>query len=299
MEGNMSHVAIPLFDGESYDLWAVRMQTYLEGLDLWEVVEEDDVPLSENPTMAQMKAHKEKKTRKAKAKSCLFAGVSQMIMTRIMTLKSPKEIWEYLKAEYEGNEKIRVLERYEASIASLENTKDLSTITFTEVIHALQAQEQRRLMREDHEAVEGNLNYTEDNALIVKKNRRSKYNNTQVFPSCPHCKRKGHQPNWCWWRPDVKCHKCGQLGHVEKVCKSKDSEEDVQIVENKSDEDKSEEDLLFTTSCVTTNQSSKDWIIDSGCTNHMTHDREIFKELNKSNISKRKVIRSPLKIKYV
>ena len=103
----MSHVAIPLFDGESYDLWAVRMQTYLEGLDLWEVVEEDDVPLSENPTMAQMKAHKEKKTRKAKAKSCLFAGVSQMIMTRIMTLKSPKEIWEYLKAEYEGNEKIR------------------------------------------------------------------------------------------------------------------------------------------------------------------------------------------------
>jgi len=34
MEENMSHVAIPLFDGESYDLWAVRMQTYLEGLDL-------------------------------------------------------------------------------------------------------------------------------------------------------------------------------------------------------------------------------------------------------------------------
>jgi len=107
MEENMSHVAIPLFDGESYDLWAVRIQTYLEGLDLWEAVEEDDVPLSENPTVAQIKAHKEKKTRKAKAKSCLFAGVSQMIMTRIMTLKSPKEIWEYLKAEYEGNEKIR------------------------------------------------------------------------------------------------------------------------------------------------------------------------------------------------
>jgi len=44
---------------------------------------------------------------RAKAKSYLFIGVSQIIMTRIMTLKSPKEIWEYLKAEYEGNEKIR------------------------------------------------------------------------------------------------------------------------------------------------------------------------------------------------
>jgi len=55
---------------------------------------------------------------------------------------------------------------------------------------------------------------------------------------------------------------------VEKVCKSKDSQEDVQIVE-----DKSEEELLLSTSCVITNESSKDWIIDSGCRNHMTHDR--------------------------
>jgi len=81
--------------------------------------------------------------------------------------------------------------------------------------------------------------------------------------------------------PNVKCHKRGQLGHVEKVYKSKDSQEDIQIVE-----DKSKEELLLTTSCVTTNESTKEWIIDSSCTNHMTHDREIFKELNKSNISK-------------
>ena len=52
MERNMSHVVIPLFDGESYDLWAVRMQIYLDGLNLWEVMEKDDVPLSENLTVA-------------------------------------------------------------------------------------------------------------------------------------------------------------------------------------------------------------------------------------------------------
>ena len=55
---------------------------------------------------------------------------------------------------------------------------------------------------------------------------------------------------------------------MEKVCKSQDFEEDVKIVE-----DKLEEKLLLTTSCVITNESTKDWIIDSGCTNHMTHDR--------------------------
>ncbi|XP_045798049.1 uncharacterized protein LOC123892296 [Trifolium pratense] len=212
-ETSFSQVAPPAFDGDNYDLWAVRMESYLEALDLWEAVEEDyEVPpLPNNPTMAQLKNHKEKKTRKAKAKTCLLAGVSQTVFTRIMTLKTAKAIWDYLKEEYAGDErtrgmqvlnlmrefklqkmkesetikdysdrllsianKVRLLgtqfadsrivekilvtvpEGYEASITALENTKDLSTITLAAVLHALQAQEQRRLMRQDH-VVEGAL----------------------------------------------------------------------------------------------------------------------------------------------
>jgi len=30
-----------MFDGEIYQLWAVKIKTYLEDLDLWKVVEED------------------------------------------------------------------------------------------------------------------------------------------------------------------------------------------------------------------------------------------------------------------
>jgi len=45
---------------------------------------------------------------------------------------------------------------------------------------------------------------------------------------------------------------------VEKICKPKDSQEDVQIVENKLDKDKLEEDLLLITSSVTTNESTKE-----------------------------------------
>nr|KYP36640.1 hypothetical protein KK1_042232 [Cajanus cajan] len=82
---SFSQVVPPVFDGENYDFWAVRMESYLKALDLWEVVEEDN-----NPTMAQIKSHKEKKTMKAKARSCLFAGVSSTIFTRIMTLKIAK-----------------------------------------------------------------------------------------------------------------------------------------------------------------------------------------------------------------
>ena len=43
-----------------------------------------------------------------------------------------------------------VPQRYETSITTLENTKDLSKINLTELINVLQAQEQQRLIREDH-----------------------------------------------------------------------------------------------------------------------------------------------------
>ncbi|XP_062117642.1 uncharacterized protein LOC133831386 [Humulus lupulus] len=51
---------------------------------------------------------------------------------------------------------VTVPERYEASVTTLENMKDMSKITLAEILHAFQAQEQRRFMREDYE-IEGAL----------------------------------------------------------------------------------------------------------------------------------------------
>ncbi|CAJ2639257.1 unnamed protein product [Trifolium pratense] len=313
---DFSKVAPPIFDGEDYDLWAVRMEAFLDALDLSETVEDDyDVSsLPKDPTVEQMKTHKERKTKRAKAKTCLFASVSQIVFIKIMTLKTPKEIWDYLKEEYKGDERIRsmqvmnllrefelqrmkedetiktyadkllgiankvrllgtqfsdsrivekllvtVPERYEASIAALENTKDLSKITLPEVLHALQAQEQRRLMREER-TIDG---------ICLAKCFGKKY---QHKP-CPHCKKDNHPPKNCWWRPDAKC---GKLGHMMKVCTSQQQQGDVN----------NQQELLLAISGFTTNKPSKEWLIDSGCTNHMTYDRDLFKELNKTSISK-------------
>jgi len=92
-------------------MWVVRMKTYLEALDLWEVVEEDyEIKyLPENPTLAQIRSLKEKKMKRSKAKACLFVTISYLLwyFTRIMSLKSAKEIWDYLNAEYAGDERIR------------------------------------------------------------------------------------------------------------------------------------------------------------------------------------------------
>ena len=108
-ESSFSAVAPPVFYGDNYQMWAVHMETYLEALDLWKAIVEDyEVPpLSANPTVAQIKVQKEKKTRNSKAKGCLFAVVSQIIFMRIMSLKIAKKILDYLTAEYEGDERIR------------------------------------------------------------------------------------------------------------------------------------------------------------------------------------------------
>ena len=107
-EASFSQIAPPIFDGESYQLWAVKMETYLEPFDLWEAIEEDYEAhlFPTNPIMAQIRNHRERKTKKSKAKACLFAVVSTTIFTRIMSLKLAKDVWDYLKKEYAGDERI-------------------------------------------------------------------------------------------------------------------------------------------------------------------------------------------------
>src|ERR1044072_9347850 len=102
-------LAPPVFNGDNYHIWAARVEAHLEANDLWEAVEEDYevLPLPNNPTQAQIRNHKERKSRKSKARATLFAAVSQDIFTRIMTIKTACEIWNFLKDEYEGDERIK------------------------------------------------------------------------------------------------------------------------------------------------------------------------------------------------
>jgi hypothetical protein len=131
---------------------------------------------------------------------------------------------------------VTVPERYEASITTLEHTKDLSKIILAELINALQAQEQRRLMRQDrifegalpakHQEY-GKKKYFKKYQLSSNENTASNINQSKgrnskrSYPPCQHCGRIGHPPFKCWKRPDAKCNKCNQLGYEAVICKNK------------------------------------------------------------------------------
>ncbi|KAL8127241.1 hypothetical protein AgCh_014234 [Apium graveolens] len=60
--------------------------------------------------------------------------------------------------------------------------------------------------------------------------------------------------------------------------------------EAKADENKyQDEEQLFVTSCFSAQNTTKSWLIDSGCTNHMTYNRELFRDLNEAIVSKARV----------
>ena len=70
---SISLLAPQIFVGENYQIQSVKMQTYLEAFDLWQVVAEYKpiAPLPANPTLAQIKAHIDEKTKKFKAKTLI------------------------------------------------------------------------------------------------------------------------------------------------------------------------------------------------------------------------------------
>ena len=57
---------IPQFCGENYYIWSIKMKTYLQSLNLWEVVEtgNDPTPLGNNSTVAQRKEYEENLAKK-------------------------------------------------------------------------------------------------------------------------------------------------------------------------------------------------------------------------------------------
>ena len=60
----------------------------------------------------------------------------------------------------------------------------------------------------------------------------SQSNNPQVFSPCPYCKKTNHLQKRCWWRPDARCHKCEELGHMEKFCKSEQQQGEAKVIED-------------------------------------------------------------------
>ena len=83
-----------------------------------------------------------------------------------------------------------------------------------------------------------NLRGDKNNKNNKWKNKIPKQPNKQqgeTIPLCSHFNKINHPQARCWWRQDLKCIKCSDIQHVERICKSKPQEEKV-TAEEQQDE---------------------------------------------------------------
>lgn len=108
MSEKESSLSIPKLDGD-YEHWAMLMENLLRSKEWWELINtgiiqhESSVTLSE----AQRTELAEQKLKDFKVKNYLFASIDKTVLKTIVKKDTAKDIWESLKAKYQGNKRVQ------------------------------------------------------------------------------------------------------------------------------------------------------------------------------------------------
>lgn len=106
-----SFVPLPIFCGDNYDFWSIKMRTYFRSQNLWKVVKEGfNIP--ENASTLTATQKKELEDDQQKDSQALFAlqqALVDDIFSRIMGASTAKEAWDTLQEEFQRNKKVRTV----------------------------------------------------------------------------------------------------------------------------------------------------------------------------------------------
>ncbi|XP_074363067.1 uncharacterized protein LOC141703433 [Apium graveolens] len=268
---NIQQPTMPIFNGENYDYWSLKMKTLFQSQDLWDLVK-SGYDESTNLTNAQKEALKETKKKDAKALFFIQQAISESLFPRIMRVAMTKEAWEVLQEEFQGNSKSheqRLMRHSEKSIES-----------------ALQCKLNLNKKESPSQSYNGGVSsrggmFNRGRGRGQRGRGKSNYNrylgDASQSNKCEICKRSSHTEKDCWFKGKPQCHHCKKFGHLQKDCRFKNQQQ-VNVSEEKEDGY-----AVFYANCQVTNEkSSTTWLLDSGCSNHMTGDNTIFTKIDKS-----------------
>ncbi|KAG7599301.1 Integrase catalytic core [Arabidopsis suecica] len=347
METTMQQV-IPIFNGESYGFWKIKMITILKTRKLWEIVENGVTanPSSES-TSESIREREDQLMKDMLALQILQSAVSESIFPRIAPASTAKDAWNALEMEFQGSSQVKMInlqtlrreyenlkmeegetindfttklinlsnqlrvhgeeksdyqvvqkilisvpQQFDSIVAVLEQTKDLSTLSVTELIGTLKAHERRLNLREDR-INEGAFYGEKLGSRGGNKQNKDRHGKTNMW--CGVCKKNNHNEVDCFRKKsesvsqrganyERRCYVCDKPGHIAKDCKLRKGERAHLSIEESEDEDEDGCHMLF--SAVEEKEIStikeETWLVDSGCTNHMSKDIRYFITLDRS-----------------
>ncbi|KAJ4772132.1 polyprotein [Rhynchospora pubera] len=243
----------------------------------------------------------------------------QMFLTRVnTTVNQIKSCGETIKEETIVAKVLRSLTpKFDHVVAAIEESKDLSTYTFDELMGSLQTHEVR--LSRSSEGSDQGVFFTKgatsggrggnssrgrgrgnsrggrgrgrggygrgQNQDVENKNQQSEKKDKKDV-QCFNCKRYGHYQSECYRKTkeedgqaDVQCYYCHKYGHVQANCYQKQREEG-QASYAETDQHQSKLFMAYTKEEV---DSSSIWFLDSGCSNHMTCHKHLFEDLDTSH----------------
>lgn len=104
--GTNLQALIPIFKGEKYHLWSLKMKTMFRSQELWDLVEigfEDGNPPDPDQRL------RDNRKKDAKALFFIQSALDEEIFSRISIVNTSHEAWEILKHEYMGDQKVIVV----------------------------------------------------------------------------------------------------------------------------------------------------------------------------------------------
>ena len=308
--------SIPYFDGH-YDWWSMTMENFLRSKEMWSLVEEG-IPAAAIGTSAaseaQRKTVEEAKLKDLKAKNYLFQAIDRDILETMLEKGTSKAIWYSKKQKYQGSTKVKraqlqalrrefellamkegekvdsflgrtltvvnkmksngetmeqstvvskilrsLTAKFNYVVCSIEESNDLSTLSIDELHGSLLVHEQRMQGHQEEEHV----------LKVTQEDRFGRGRGRGVFRG-GRGRGRGRQP---LNKAIIECFKCHKLGHFQ--------DEYPQWEKKANYAELVEEDEILLMSYIEPHQRKKEelWFLDSGCSNHMTGNKEWFSDL--------------------
>ncbi|KAL4032489.1 hypothetical protein IC575_005567 [Cucumis melo] len=178
--------------------------------------------------------------------------------------------------------------KFDHVVAAIEESKNLSTFTFIELMGSLEAHESRinRSMERNEEKafqVKDTVSKYNDSDRVITRGRGRGGYRGRGRGTEKGCNRNEEQRQFGVQssnKVNIQCYHCKKFGHVKVDCWYKNQRANF-AAENEAFENKGKgENKLFMTNIPSDQKTAEVWFIDSGCSNHMTGLKPVFKELN-------------------
>ncbi|XP_076898465.1 uncharacterized protein LOC143552048 [Bidens hawaiensis] len=352
MADSQVSAAIRKLKNNNYNTWSTCMVSYLQGQDLWEVVNGDSTAEPRVDTNGVV--HKWR-VKKGKAMFTLKTTIEDELLEHIRDLETPKQAWDALASLFSKKNDMRLqllenellsitqknlaIPQYFHKVGSLcREIGDLDPLarigearmkriivqglkpefqsfvaavqgwpnqpSLAEFENLLASQEASLAKQMSDVSVSGPVKQ-ESEALYASKGkskwqgkRNSGFRTKGAEDSRANNNNKREQKEWSGdqkqgnWnkkKKTFKCYNCGRRGHIARDCPSKSQEEGNVAEAEPRVEPAWDAEANFTQTvtksihalvATTESLSNKiqDWIVDSGCSNHMTGDKSRLKD---------------------